>query len=73
MSGWPNRVFAIFSMIWLLFIVAALAFASLARSYMLSPEAGWRGALFENAVLLGAGGLVWYGFYRLMRWFDEGS
>ena len=73
MSGWPNRVFAIFSMIWVLLIVAALAFAWLARGYMLSLETGWREALIENVVVLGAGGLVWYAFYRLMHWFDERS
>ena len=71
MSGWPNRVFAIFSMIWVVLIVATLGLAWLARGYMLSPETGWREALIQNVVVLGVGGLVWFGFYRLMRWFDE--
>ena len=73
MSGWPNRAFAIFSMIWVPLIIAALAFAWLARGYMLSPDTGWREALIVNAAVLGAGGLVWCGFYRLICWFDERS
>ena len=71
MSGWPNRIFAVFSIVWGLLLIAVLIFAWLARNYLLSWETTWPEAILENTVIVGVGGAIWYAFYRLTRWFDE--
>jgi hypothetical protein len=71
MSGWPNRILAVFSIIWGLFVVAVLIFNWLASNYMLSPEESWLDAIKVNSVILTIGVVVWYCFYRMMRWVEE--
>ncbi|MBK8629084.1 MAG: hypothetical protein IPN84_02415 [Sphingomonadales bacterium] len=73
MSGWRGRILAVFSMLWGLIVLGALALAWLARDYMLSPETGWQSALLESGAILGLGWAVWFGVFRLMRWFEERS
>jgi predicted RND superfamily exporter protein len=73
MSGWPSRILAVFSIIWGLIVIASVIFNSLASNYMMSPEYGWIDAIKSNAIILTIGVAVWYGVFRLTRWFDERS
>ena len=73
MTSWLNRVFAVVSILWGLLVLGALAFAWIARDYMLSEEAGWPRALLESGIIIGASTAIWFGAYRLMQWFEERS
>jgi hypothetical protein len=71
MSGWPNRVLAVFSIVWGLMVLAAIILASMSQNYMLSPDTAWWDATVVNGTIIGGGAAIWYGFYRLMRWFGD--
>ena len=71
MGSWPNRIFAVFSIIWVFFIFAALVVNTLARDFMLSPEPTMLADIQSYGLILTVGIVVWYCIYRITIWFNE--
>jgi hypothetical protein len=73
MSEWPNRIFAVFSIIWVFLIIAALVVNTLARDFMMSPDPTFSADVKSYGLIIIVGVSIWYGFYRLVFWFNERS
>jgi hypothetical protein len=72
MSGWPNRIFVVFSILWGVVLLALLALIWLSGHFMLNETAGSADVLAYFVVTIG-GGAIWFGIFRLTRWFDQRS
>jgi hypothetical protein len=74
MSGWPTKLFAIFTIFWGLLVLCSLAFFWMAGNYMLTEgEANTPKQLLVFALILSGGASIWYLLYRLMLKIERGS
>ena len=64
-------IFAAFSIVWVLLILALLGFKWMADNYMMSSEISFLRAATENGIIIAVALIIWFGAYRLTRWIDE--
>jgi hypothetical protein len=67
MKGWPAAVFVIFSVFWGIFLIAILGYAYLWELITYMIEESPLKVVAINFAIVGIGGAIWYGAYRLMR------